>query len=903
MSTTRAQFSNLFSKFLRGLGNHALREVQKAVRVKGLKIIKAAVYDILEETGALPEGTGRRTMTCARLESRPNSDTILQRIIDYYTGTAANNPKCFIKLSSSQRDTAVEAPSLKEFAEKDTIQNSKSRKLKNRTQEPEGAVAAEAAEAEGAEEGAAAEGKADAPDLLEEDAGETVDFDANVPSTVSARTKRRPYSNRLNIPRADRKGRPPRDRVSRMEPDQAGEAHDAAAAPSRPHSRETSNRVPGMAHPNRVPMASGDPKFKASPVGAPVQIEITPGGLPKGFNPRGSRQGTVPTGTLGGIPTDSVRPEDLAALQASSLAYSPERLDPRTPPQLEGYTNIRSDDLFQVFESDTDKSVIVAFRGTDFSRSDDVLRAIKIGTWGRSSFESDPAIDTALLRVETLLTGFGYNQSGHKVHFVGHSAGGAISYLAHDRFSSAFNTRAVGFDPPSQMVLNMGQDYLSAASGRVAYAQKNDLVSKALLDTKSKYYQPGALSLYPNEDFGVVKAHRLQTILDHEEARLSHMTQPGLALEADLQAEEDEAAQAAGAPARGPGGDARRQLEDDFPPGDLGPSTGPVGPVAGAGAGAAAGAPKVPSAGTDDPIYDGVPVAGKWTKRGDPAGLAVEEGGPGSDDGTGRSYGAGTLADVVRPQLRHCVAKRFHAFGRSFRSYLTEFVKSPRLAAWRAQAGGGGHRGFDLVLQAYGTILPITDTRFHLSLDAKEMDLLFVETVAIVDWMLRNPEAGNRPITRLAHLLETKLFPAPPGTPVSDMTDNQLLAQMVTRGAAVKVPANTPRDKALKATKMLLPTGMGAMSEPTGVAAHSSGSNARRAAPRKNELPVIKETYPGVVQPADDHDDFWLTLEAFPPVNGGDGAWRPRARPFNDSYGFMNFETSGSDQSSSGEGY
>jgi hypothetical protein len=620
-------------------------------------------------------------------------------------------------------------------------------------------------------------------------------------------------------------------------------------------------------------------------------VEITPAGAQKAIVGEQLPEPAAATGTFGeeaplvelvekprtvrsevarkqqytGIRLPGVKPDDLDPMRAASKAYefigakrrpgaspfydrkgltkfpSPPKETINKDPQLAGYSTGYSDSQFTVFKSPS--KVIIAYAGTDELR--DWLTNAKMAV-SREAFNQDAQVVKAM--ADTAIVGKGIRaeereggMDPREIIFTGHSLGAMLALRAYELFDKD-NSRVVGWSVPFLAVAGLGQDFIDGELRR-AYVEPGDIASDRIITTGSSYNQPKAFIL--DEGFepslgiaGMMERHSMESTVKREEERRTADPSAGAETEAEVADELARAAEAAE----------------------------PAAEAAAEPAAAAVGTDGEPAAEPADAEHA---AAMEEQFRGIP-GVGVRPPAP----------GAGTFADVVRDELQEMVNRQFHGYNKAYRPYVEEFVSSGRLAEMREQTGGDGHAAFDLLVRNFGSELPV-EPFDHRDLDESQMRVLYTELAAGVDWYLRNPErVPARAINKLAVLLETKLFPAPPGTAPEAMSDDQLLAQMATRGAVVKIDPTTDRGRALQAVKSML----GGAAGGDAMAEHPSGAATGDAveAPSK----VADEPDPpfdDVVEP--EGDGFRLDLTQFPDNASGATATRlAPAVPFEEGY-------------------
>lgn len=592
--------------------------------------------------------------------------------------------------------------------------------------------------------------------------------------------------------------------------------------------------------------------------------------------------------SLSGQYLDHVKPDDLMALKAAAKSYQFIGADKgetsfvgsmmgqtttyQDAPSLEdGWKTIYSDQYQTIW--DDGRELIVAYTGTD--SVDDYLPDIKIaakvpGEYALTmagSIETDPRI---LSVVET--TNFVIHaplNRGKRVLFTGHSLGAATSFVAYDKFSrTAFSPtqyRVVGWELPWPMAAEKPRDYIDGEKRR-AYVMPGDPISDRLVLPGSTYNQKGTFIIITEgaeEPQRMSTRHSIDTLLKHEE-KVSQARRAETAVVLSAEVEEEVAAVEEDAKQEDPGMDEGLKQE----PGAR--ETPEVKTDASSGLG---------EGGPDPGAEEEVSTATGDRFRGVP-GMGVPAAEPGS----------GTFGDVVRPELQAAVNANFHRYGKSYRQYIADFVASRRYEAMKAETGGDGHGGLDRLIANYGSEIGVSPFK-HGDLDDAAMAVLYAEVAAIVDWFLRNPERlPSRAINRLSVLLETKLFPAPEGTPVEQMTDDQLLAQMATRGAVVKVDPTTGRDRALAAVKDLLPASSMAGGAPSSVEAHPSGAATGDAAEAPGNVSGQPDELDddGVVEIIDE-DSFRLDTTKFLDTTGGTATRYDFALPMETGYS-LSFE-------------
>lgn len=601
--------------------------------------------------------------------------------------------------------------------------------------------------------------------------------------------------------------------------------------------------------------------------------------------------------SLDGQYLDHVKSDDLTALRAAARSYQfagalsdtgPSKVEGRTMRQAPrydkapslgpGWSAVYSDEFQTVW--DNGESLVVAYTGTD--SIDDFFPDLKIaakvpGSYAVSavgSIEEDPRILAAIEKTGAVI--HDTKHRGKRVLFTGHSLGAATSFVAYDKFSqtavSPTQYRVVGWELPWPMVAGKGPNYIDGERRR-AYVMPGDPVSARLVKPGSVFNQKGTFIIIPGsaeEAQKMSSRHSIDTLLKNEEkVSDAHRAETAAVLSAEVEeevaaVEEDQKQEDVKIPdfvdfggGVDPGTDEAQKQEDpgvDETPGvktETSSGLGEGGPDPGAG--------EEVSTATGD-RFRGVP------------GVGVPAAEPGS----------GTFGDVVRPELQAAVNAIFHRYGKSFRQYIADFVASRRYAAMKAETGGDGHGGLDRLIANYGSEIGVAPFE-HGDLDDASMAVLYAEVAAIVDWFLRNPERlPSRAINRLSVLLETKLFPAPEGTPVDQMTDDQLLAQMATRGAVVKVDPSTGRDRALAAVKDLLP---GAGGAPSTAEPHPSGAATGDAAEAPGNVAGQPDEVDddGVVEIIDE-DTFRLDTTKFIDTTGGTATRYDFALPTENGY-------------------
>ena len=605
--------------------------------------------------------------------------------------------------------------------------------------------------------------------------------------------------------------------------------------------------------------------------------------------------------SLSGQYLDHVKPDDMLALKAAAKSYQfigadkgetsfVGRMVGQTttyqdaPTLEEGWKPIYSDQYQTIW--DDGRELIVAYTGTD--SVDDYLPDIKIaakvpGEYALTmagSIETDPRIlsvvETTNFVIHTPLN------RGKRVLFTGHSLGAATSYVAYDKFSrSAFSPtqyRVVGWELPWPMAADKPPGYIDGEKRR-AYVMPGDPISDRLVLPGSAYNQKGTFIIITegsDKPQRLSTRHSIDTLLKHEEkVSQAHRAETAAVLSAEVEeevaaVEEDKKMEDLKIPdfidyvapgmEEDPGVEEEQEGVKQEAPG--------VGETPEVKTDAASG---LGEGGPDPGAEETVSTATGDRFRGVP-GMGVPAAEPGS----------GTFGDVVRPELQAAVNANFHRYGKSFRQYIADFVSSSRYSVMKAETGGDGHGGLDRLIDNYGSEIGVTPFD-HRELDDAAMAVLYAEVAAIVDWFLRNPERlPSRAINRLSVLLETKLFPAPEGTPVEQMTDDQLLAQMATRGAVVKVDPSTGRDRALAAVKDLLP---GAGGAPSSVEAHPSGAATGDAAEAPGNVAGQPDEVDadGVVEIIDE-DTFRLDTTKFLDTTGGTATRYDFALPMENGY-------------------
>jgi hypothetical protein len=613
---------------------------------------------------------------------------------------------------------------------------------------------------------------------------------------------------------------------------------------------------------------------------------------------------------LSGIKLTSVKDDDLDAMLASQRAYEykgatksgfdifwatstldklseyveTEVLGTRTEfkedPTIPGYETVYSDEFQTVFKSPS--KIIVAYTGSDDRW--DWIPNFKIGVMSREAFNDDPRIRSVMKQTDLVLKSLtSLDQAAsvdpREIVFTGHSIGAATAFRAEELFAGP-KRRASVFALPFVAVHGEGKDFIDGERRR-AYAVPGDTITDRLLEPNSQYHQPNTFILPEGyrESQTLIGRHSMGKIVEREQARRAADPTAGAQTEAEVEdelAREDPTEAKASVSLRGSIEDpSAPPVEDELALED--PAEAPSPP-------ADEDAPKTGEEKTTDAKTEQKPeektvseeeVTTKKLKydgerfRGVP-GVGVPPPQP----------GVGTFADVVRDDLQEMVNRQFHGYGKPFRPYVDEFIASGRLAAMREQTNGDGHQALDLLIRNYGSELPI-EPFDHRDLGEQEMRALYTEVAAGVDWFLRNPErVPARAINRLAVLLETKLFPAPPGTAPEAMTDNQLLAQMATRGAVVKLDPTTERGRALEAVKSMMSgqvAGSPGEDHPSGAATGDAAEAPMKVAMEPDPL------FDGVVVP--EGDGFRLDLTQFPDnSSGATGTRLAPAIPFDEGY-------------------
>jgi len=476
---------------------------------------------------------------------------------------------------------------------------------------------------------------------------------------------------------------------------------------------------------------------------------------------------------------------------------------------------------------------------------------LKSATALLTSIESDPRILSVIKKTSEVI--HSPENNGKRVLLTGHSLGAATAYLAYDKFKetavSPTQFRVVGWELPWPMAADKPFNYIDGERRR-AYVMPDDPFSDRLVIPGSSTFQKGTFIISPegSETGSIMARHGIDALLANEEkVSQAHRAETAAVLSAEV--EEEVAA------VEEEQGDVKQEAPD-------------VGETPEVKTDAASG---LGEGGPDPGAEETVSTATGDRFRGVP-GVGVPAAEPGS----------GTFGDVVRPELQAAVNANFHRYGKSFRQYIADFAASRRYSVMKAETGGDGHVGLDRLIANYGSEIGVAPFE-HRDLDDASMKVLYAEVAAIVDWFLRNPERlPSRAINRLSVLLETKLFPAPEGTPVDQMTDDQLLAQMATRGAVVKVDPSTGRDRALAAVKDLLP---GAGGAPSSVEAHPSGAATGDAAEAPGNVAGQPDEVDadGVVEIIDE-DTFRLDTTRFLDTTGGTATRYDFALPMENGY-------------------